>query len=466
MNILSVYDSSDDEPLNTAPNTALQVADPSVYHPSAGTLTISHNVPYDQLNKPLQGPLNPYAREMNNKNMLTGNSQNSSQGSVEQHNMSELTFYDMQRTYDRLGYTRDPETGEWIGDLKKMAQNQGNFLNHKHARAGKTILESSKTDKSKRKKRKPAGKADDVDAFAGPWAKFEGESSDEEASPVQEEESKPVVSTKPVLPKDYEYTVTESTKFHGREERDYLGRTYMHVPNDVDVDLTIESGNQTCFLPKKLLHTYTGHTKGVNTIRLFPNSGHLILSASQDCKVKLWDVYHDRKCLRTFSGHDNSVKDIVFTNDGTKFLSASFDKWIKLWDTETGQCISRFTTKKVPFCVTFNPDADKQNIFLTGCQDKKIYQFDINTGKVVQEYDQHLGTVNSITFIDENRRFISTSDDKTIRAWDYDIPVVIKYMADPGMQSMPTGCLSPNSMFCSFHETHMYRKVPGASILG
>lgn len=27
-------------------------------------------------------------------------------------------------------------------------------------------------------------------------------------------------------------------------------------------------------------------------------------------------------------------------------------------------------------------------------------------------------------------RFVTTSDDKTIRAWDYDIPVVIKYIAE------------------------------------
>jgi pre-mRNA-processing factor 17 len=45
--------------------------------------------------------------------------------------------------------------------------------------------------------------------------------------------------------------------------------------------------------------------------------------------------------------------------------------------------------------------------------------------------------------VDENRRFITTSDDKTIRVWDYDIPVVIKYIAEPSMHSMPAvGMLS------------------------
>ena len=72
-------------------------------------------------------------------------------------------------------------------------------------------------------------------------------------------------------------------------------------------------------------------------------------------------------------------------------------------------------------------------------------QYDIRTGEITQEYDQHLGPVNTITFVDENRRFVTTSDDKTIRAWDFDIPVTIKYIAEPYMHSMPAVTIHPNS---------------------
>lgn len=47
--------------------------------------------------------------------------------------------------------------------------------------------------------------------------------------------------------------------------------------------------------------------------------------------------------------------------------------------------------------------------------------------------------------MDENRRFVTTSDDKTLRAWEFDIPVVIKYIAEPHMHSMPSVTLHPNS---------------------
>lgn len=163
-----------------------------------------------------------------------------------------------------------------------------------------------------------------------------------------------------------------------------------------------------------------------------------------DCKIKLWEVYGDRRCLRTFIGHSKAVRDICFNTAGTQFLSAAYDRYLKLWDTETGQCISRFTNRKVPYCVKFNPDEDKQNLFVAGMSDKKIVQWDIRSGEIVQEYDRHLGAVNTIVFVDENRRFVSTSDDKSLRVWEWDIPVDFKYIAEPSMHSMPAVTLSPN----------------------
>ena len=82
-----------------------------------------------------------------------------------------------------------------------------------------------------------------------------------------------------------------------------------------------------------------------------------------------------------------------------------------------------------------------------------VSQYDMNSGEITQEYDQHLGPVNTITFTDEGRRFVTTSDDKTMRAWDWDIPVVIKYIAEPTMHSMPAVAMHPNSAFCSISRS-------------
>ncbi|GAY66054.1 hypothetical protein CUMW_245680 [Citrus unshiu] len=233
--------------------------------------------------------------------------------------------------------------------------------------------------------------------------------------------------------------VEDKSTFHGKEETDYQGRSWIAPPKDA------KAANDHCYIPKRLVHTWSGHTKGVSAIRFFPKYGHLILSAGMDTKVKIWDVVNSGKCMRTYMGHSKAVRDISFCNDGTKFLTASYDKNIKYWDTETGQVIRTFSTGKIPYAVKLNPDDDKQNILLAGMSDKKIVQWDMNTKEITQEYDQHLGAVNTITFVDSNRRFVTSSDDKSLRVWEFGIPVVIKYISEPHMHSMPSISLHPNT---------------------
>lgn len=403
--------------------------------------------------------------------------------------MTDQTFAALRKNYDSVGYTLDPSgAGQVVrmsGGKQVVVEGQDVGL---EVLSKQGLGNKDKKGVEAGKKRLKNGDPSDVNGYLGPWAGYEGEVRGEISGPTEEElkaagfetldgEGGAAGGSGAEKGKEKDFAAgSERTIFHGKSERDYLGRTYMHPPSDVDVNLLGEPGmllifllfvkrkvvvaltsshffftigSQECSLPKRLLHTYTGHNNGVNAIRFLPKTAHLLLSAGMEGKAKLWDVYHDRQCLRTFIGHTKAIRDICFNNAGTQFLTASYDRWIKLWDTETGQCIKTFTTHKTPYCVRFHPEEDKQHIFLTGCSDKKVHQFDMNTGEVIQEYDQHLGAVNTITFVDDNRRFITTSDDKTLRAWEYDIPVVIKYVADPTMHSMPAVTLSPNKKWLS-----------------
>nr|KYP60737.1 Pre-mRNA-processing factor 17 [Cajanus cajan] len=278
--------------------------------------------------------------------------------------------------------------------------------------------------------------------FHNPWAgKKEGLQGEltEEQKKYAEEYAKKKGEEKSGFGGEKVEVVKDKSTFHGKEERDYQGRSWIAPPKDA------KASNDHCYIPKRLVHTWSGHTKGVSAIRFFPKYGHLILSASMDTKVKIWDVFNSGKCMRTYMGHSKAVRDICFSNDGTKFLSAGYDKNIKYWDTETGQVISTFATGKIPYVVKLNPDEDKQNVLLAGMSDKKIVQWDMNTGQITQEYDQHLGAVNTITFVDNNRRFVTSSDDKSLRVWEFGIPVVIKYISEPHMHSMPSISLHPNA---------------------
>lgn len=140
---------------------------------------------------------------------------------------------------------------------------------------------------------------------------------------------------------------------------------------------------------------------------------------------------------------------MCFSNDGTRFLSTGYDCNIRLWDTETGAVLRTINNKRVFYVVKFHPDDSKQNVLMAGCSDKKVYQWDLDTGDLIQEYDYHLDAVNTITFVDEGRRFVTSSDDKTLRVWEFGIPVQIKYIADPSMHSIPSITLHPSGNYFS-----------------
>jgi pre-mRNA-processing factor 17 len=241
-----------------------------------------------------------------------------------------------------------------------------------------------------------------------------------------------------------------STKFHGDVERDYRGRSWIEPPPGVRGVEWGDVQDHACFVPKKCIHRFTGHNKGVHRIRLFPGTGHLLLSAGLDGKCKVWSVGGSdptqRRVMRTYMGHSAAVRDVQFNHNGTKFLSCSFDRFVRLWNTETGEVLGTYTNRRVPYVVQFYPHDN--NTFVVGCSDNKVVAYDATTGEITQEYNHHLAPVNTITFVEDNgTKMVTSSDDKKVLVWEWDIGVPIKYISDPSMHSMPAMTLHPSGQF-------------------
>ncbi|CAG2169268.1 unnamed protein product [Oppiella nova] len=285
----------------------------------------------------------------------------------------------------------------------------------------------------------------DIDGYTGPWIQFENESKSAKPSAEEMEEIEAFMAKKKRFGKKTEKEeLEERATIHIEDVYDYQGRSFLHSPHDLDVSLKADYTPNKCFLPKRVIHTYTGHSKALTAIRWFPRSAHLFLSCSMDSKIKLWEVYKERRCVITYMGHKQAVRDINFNRKGDRFISCGYDRYMKLWDTETGQCIKRFTNRKVAYCVKFNTDEERSHLFISGMSDKKIICWDTRSGSIVQEYDRHLGAINTVTFVDNNRKFVSTADDKSIRVWEWDIPVDVKYIAEPHMHAIPAVTPAPN----------------------
>jgi len=96
-------------------------------------------------------------------------------------------------------------------------------------------------------------------------------------------------------------------------------------------------------------------------------AGPVLFSASRDKTIKMWDVFGG-KCLSTFGGHDNWVKQVILHPSGKFIVSCSDDRTIRLWDVLTEACVkvlalahSRFITS-----LSFSP---KSGVLASGSLD-------------------------------------------------------------------------------------------------
>ncbi|AGO12595.1 AaceriAER255Cp [[Ashbya] aceris (nom. inval.)] len=277
---------------------------------------------------------------------------------------------------------------------------------------------------------------------AGPWGAWESSNSEGESEIVgavteplafQEEDDR-----------EEDPVAAESSTFYGQEGGDYLGRGVLHPPADVPVDFEKERLSFQCYLPKRILHVYEGHGRGTTTLEFLRNTGHLFLSGGNDGVLKLWDMYHERLLLRDYCGHRKAISATSFSHDNVQFASSSYDKTIKIWDTETGDIMNRLSFPTTPNCMSFHPQNKDQ--LLVGLSDSKIKHFDLRVNQkegLIQTYDHHLAAINALRYFPDGSKFISSSDDKSIRIWENQINIPIKQISDTDQYPAPWIQLHP-----------------------
>ena len=164
----------------------------------------------------------------------------------------------------------------------------------------------------------------------------------------------------------------------------------------------------------RCIRTFSGHSDVVNSCAWSPD-GHQILSASEDETLKLWDP-STGDCIRTFSGHSSSVNSCAWSPDGRQILSASWDKTLKLWDPSTGDCIRTLSghSSAVNSCA-WSPDGRQ---ILSASRDKTLKLWDPSTGDCIRTLSGHSDSANSCAWSPDGRQILSGSGDNTLKLWD------------------------------------------------
>lgn len=192
----------------------------------------------------------------------------------------------------------------------------------------------------------------------------------------------------------------------------------------------------------KNIRTLPGHDHSVSAVRFIPSgaagspsSGNLLVSASRDKTLRIWDVTTGY-CVKTLQGHLDWVRDVAASADGRFLFSAGNDQIPRLWDASSGETRASFLGHEhVVECVAFAPTTSYPHLsglaglkkappssshaeFLaTGSRDKTIRLWD-SRGTLIKTLVGHDNWVRALVFHPGGKYLLSVSDDKTLRCWD------------------------------------------------
>lgn len=191
---------------------------------------------------------------------------------------------------------------------------------------------------------------------------------------------------------------------------------------------------------RKQIGLLEGHYASINCIQMDPNF-NLVVSGSKDATLKLWNIdlateegkdyglkLNKPTCIHSFDSHKAEIN--ALSLDREILVSASKDKTIKQWDLKTGKCIQNLD---VAFTGTKSPKVNQKSFTLldppivgalqcfetalaTGTKDGLIRLWDLRAGKVVRTIEGHDGAITALKF--DSTHLLTGSVDQTVRLWD------------------------------------------------
>merc|ERR1712167_22663 len=259
--------------------------------------------------------------------------------------------------------------------------------------------------------------------------------------------------------------------------------------------------------------TLKGHAGWVTAIATTNESPDMILSASRDKTVMVWQLTREegnygypKKALR---GHGHFVEDVVISSDGQFALSGSWDGTLRLWDLNTGLTTRRFVGHdKDVLSVAFSPNASHP-LIVSGGWDKLVKVWQLSNCKLRTNLVGHSGYINAVTVspygslcasggkdgvamlwdlnegkrlyslpceqgdiihslcFSPNRYWLCAATDNGIRIWDLEGKGIVDElklelpMADPKSKALPTSCISlawsadGNTLFAGYTDSQI-----------
>lgn len=163
-----------------------------------------------------------------------------------------------------------------------------------------------------------------------------------------------------------------------------------------------------------LLFTLAERLHGYNAVAVRDDG---LIAAGADGSVFLWDA-ESRAARGEWIAHESDVTAMVFRPGSGELITAAVDGTVKLWPSVQGQPTDsrgRLSHPAAVRCVAINTDG---TLLACGCADGRVRLWDAESGRMLDEWQEHQGPVRALGFRPSTDHLASAGEDGAVRMRD------------------------------------------------
>ncbi|KAG8724106.1 hypothetical protein FRC09_000319 [Ceratobasidium sp. 395] len=223
-----------------------------------------------------------------------------------------------------------------------------------------------------------------------------------------------------------------------------LHRGLDDTPDNLCVANRVEGVGQT-HAPQTADKSAECHHKKVTALAYSPD-GAYIVSGSDDCTLRIWDVRTGRMVGQPLEGHTNSILSVSFSPDGTRVVSGSLDRTIRIWDVDTCTMLGAPLIGHTGGITSVSYSPDSAHI-ASGSNDKTIRIWDAYTGQMVgSPLIDHVMWVKSVSYSPDGAFLVSGSYG-AVRIWNTQTGGIVGCPLEGRASSVKSVAYSPDGMY-------------------
>ncbi len=127
------------------------------------------------------------------------------------------------------------------------------------------------------------------------------------------------------------------------------------------------------------------------------------------------DIYNSNlEYLGGVESKNDEIKAVDITSDGRFLASGGDDGYVEIWDLDSYQLVRRLKNGDETLAIAFSSDGKK----LAVSDNRVINIWNVSAGEQIAQLQGHKDDVTQLSFIDNDRKIVSASNDKKVKFWD------------------------------------------------